>query len=123
MELLTTVIARVLFSIPFLVFGLMHFMNAKAMAGIVPTWLPGGAAWVYITGVFLVAAGVSIITKRQGALACKLLAILLTLFILTVHLPGLSTPHAQMSMIGLLKDVGLVGGALLLAGIFDSETA
>ena len=121
MNVLTTTVARVLFALPFAIFGISHFMNASAMAGVVPAWVPGGIAWVYITGLALIAASVSIITKRQGALACKLLALLLASFILTIHLPALGS--SQMAIINLLKDMALAGAALHFAGIFESEEA
>lgn len=44
MKLLTTTIARIIFAIPFAIFGIMHLTNADKMAGYVP--IPGGAFWV-----------------------------------------------------------------------------
>lgn len=123
MKLLTTTIARILFCVPFLVFGLFHLMNANQMAGMIPPWLPGGIVWVYISGLGMLAAAVAILTKRQDQLACLLLAGMLFIFILTLHLPGLSNPDpmmAQMAMSGLLKDTGLMGGALTYAGLATS---
>lgn len=122
MNLLTSTVARILFSIPFLVFGINHFMMADKMKFLVPSYVPGGIFWVYLTGAALVLAGISIIAKWQGKLACLLLSILLLTFILTIHIPGMGNPETmQMALIGLLKDIGLVGGALLLAGIFENE--
>lgn len=124
MKALTTTVARVLFAIPFGVFGLMHFMNAGALAGYVPAFIPGGIFWVYLVGVGLLAACISIITGKQGRLACLLLAAMLGIFILTIHLPGAmsSDPQMmQMSMSNMLKDLGLAAGALTYAGIFAGQ--
>ena len=44
MKILTTTIARIIFAIPFLIFGLNHFMKADMMAGMVPSFLPGGVS-------------------------------------------------------------------------------
>ena len=113
---LTTTGARVVFALPFAVFGLFHFTNANAMAGMVP--LPGGVFWVYLTGVALIAGAVGLILKKWGAWAGLGLAALMLSFILGVHLPGLSNPQmAQFAMIGLLKDTALLGASLAFAGI------
>ena len=121
--MLTTKVARILFSIPFLVFGMMHLIAAQGMAQLIPGWLPGGVFWVYITGLCLIAASVSIITTIQGELACKLLSIFLLFVIVLIHIPGLGNEAvAQLSMIGLLKDLGLLGGALTYVGIFNKRT-
>ncbi len=119
MDKLTT-IGRVIFAVPFAIFGLMHIMKANAMAGMVPSFIPGGVFWVYLTGLALLAASVSIITKKQIVLASILLSSLLFIFVLTIHLPALIGGN-QMAMSGLLKDIGLGGAALYIAGIFSKE--
>lgn len=118
MNVLTTIVARVLYSVPFGVFGLLHFMGAENMKGMVPSWIPGGIFWVYLTGVALIAAAISIIIQKQARLASLLLALMLGIFVLTIHLPGLGNEATmQMSMVSLLKDVALAGAALTYAGI------
>ena len=120
MKTLTTTVARILFGLPFGIFGIMHLMGAETMAGMVP--IPGGVIWIYITGLALLAAAIGIITKKMGKLASLLLALLLLIFILGMHMPGLGNEATmQMSMISLLKDMGLMGAALTYAGIFAEE--
>jgi putative oxidoreductase len=121
MKLLTTTIARIIFAIPFAVFGLLHLTNADKMAGYVP--VPGGAFWVYLTGVAMIAAAASIITGKWTKVACLSLAGLLLVIIVTMQIPGLFNPQmAQMAMSGLLKDTSLMGGALLIAGMYDKKS-
>jgi putative oxidoreductase len=120
MNILTGVVARIFFAIPFLGFGIGHLTNASMMAGMVP--IPGGEIWVYVTGIAMIMAGIAAITKFQGKLAMLLLALLLFTYIVTIHIPMMMNPETmQMGMIGLYKDAGLMGGALLLAGIFHRE--
>ena len=122
MNTLTKTSGRILFSVPFLAFGIMHFFFGEGMKGMVPSYLPGGVAWVYITGAALIAAGVSIITKKEGKLAMLLLSVFLVITIATVHIPALANQATmQMAMAGALKDIGLLGGALTYAAIFSSE--
>jgi len=124
MKILTTTVARIIFALPFGIFGIFHFMGAKDMAGMVPSFIPGGAFWIYLVGAALVAACVSIIIQKMAKLASLLLALMLLLFILTMHVPGLMNEVTmQMSMMSLLKDMALMGGALTFAGIFAKEEA
>ena len=110
---------QIVYAIPLLIFGLFHFMNASQMAGIVPSWLPFGVFWVYLTGLGLLAAGVSFIINKQVALAGKLLALMLLIFALTVHLPSIIGGN-QMSMPNLLKDLAMAGAALYIAATSES---
>ena len=118
MQLLTSTVGRVLYALPFGVFGLMHFMASSEMAGYVPSWIPGGVFWVYLTGLALLTACVSIIIQKEARLASLLLALMLAIFVLTLHLPGvMNEATMQMSMVSLLKDTSLMGAALTYAGI------
>ena len=83
----------------------------------VPSWVPGGGVlWVYLTGVALIAAAVSFAFNRLTRVSGILLAVLLFSFIATVHVPGLAAEATmQMSMVSILKDFALAGGALLIA--------
>lgn len=110
-----TKLGRFLLAIPMAIFGIFHFMGAEGMAKMVP--IPGGVIWVYLTGVALIAAAVSIIMQKKARLASTLLAVMLLLFVLLIHLPGVSAggDGGQMSMMNLLKDLAIAGGALVYA--------
>ncbi len=119
-KVLTTTVARYLYAIPFGVFGVIHFINGSAMAGYVPSFIPGGVFWVYLVGVALIAACVSIIIEKYTKMACLLLALMLIIFVLTMHLPGvLNEATMEASMPRLLKDTALAGAALILANNYD----
>ena len=113
-------IGRIMFAVPFAIFGMMHFMAAGDMVGMVPAWVPGGVFWVYVTGMALMAAAISIISKKQIYLASVLLAILMGVFVMTIHLPAILGGD-QMAMGGMLKDISLAGGALLIAGLYKDN--
>jgi len=101
-------------------FGLNHFMNGTGMAKMVPSFLPGGVVWVYITGTCLLAAAIAFLINRQVRLAGILLALFLLLIVVTVHLPAvLNAPDdgsRRFPMVNLIKDTGLAAAALLVAG-------
>ena len=113
-------VGRIVFAVPFAIFGIMHLMKAGDMVGMVPTWVPGGIFWVYVTGLALIAATVSLIIIKHIYLASVLLAVLLFVFVLTIHLPAVMGGD-QMAMGSLLKDMSLAGGALLIAGLFKDN--
>lgn len=118
MENVTQKIGRVLFGLPFLVFGVLHFMNASGMAGMVP--IPGGVFWVYVTGVALILATISFVANKYVFWAAWGLAIFLFLTAITVHLPGV-IDGIQANMSGFLKDISLMGAALYFAGKSSEE--
>ncbi|AOP35298.1 DoxX family protein [Leptospira tipperaryensis] len=108
-------IGKIVYAVPFAIFGLFHFLSAPAMSGMVPSYIPFPVIWVYLIGLALIAAAVSIITGIKTHLATILLAVLLGIFIVLVHLPGAAAGN-QMSTVSLLKDLSLLGAALLIAG-------
>jgi uncharacterized membrane protein YphA (DoxX/SURF4 family) len=120
MKALQTTVAKVLFAVPFLIFGLFHFMNAEMLSAMVPSFIPGGVFWVYLTGLGLIAAPIAILTGKQAHLACLLLGAMLFIFALTVHLPTVMAGDMN-GMSNLLKDLSLSGGAFTYAGIFDQS--
>ncbi|MBW6477911.1 MAG: hypothetical protein K0B37_00660 [Bacteroidales bacterium] len=115
MDVFNKVAGRYVFALPFLIFGVFHFMNAGNMAGMIPGWLPGGVFWVYLTGLALIAASLSMIIKVMDQLASFLLGVMLIIFVLLLHLPG-ALEGDQMSTTNLLKDLAMAGGAWLYAG-------
>lgn len=115
MDVLTKTIGRFIFALPFLVFGVLHFMNSEGMAGMVPGFIPGGVFWVYLTGIALIAASLSMMVQKLDKLAGVLLGVMLLIFALTIHLP-MVLDGDQSAMSNLLKDFSLGGAAWLYAG-------
>jgi uncharacterized membrane protein YphA (DoxX/SURF4 family) len=107
-----TGIGKYLYALPIFIFGLFHFMNANAMAGMVP--LPGGVVWVYITGAGLLAAALSIFIGKYDKLGTFLLGIMLLIFAFSLHLPG-AMEGDQSSTSSFLKDFAMAGAALMYA--------
>lgn len=109
----------ILYAIPLLGFGFGHLANASQMQGMVPSWLPFPLVWVYLTGIALLAAGASFILNKKVELAGKLLALMLVIFVLTMHLPGVIGGN-QMSMPMMFKDLAMAGAALYFSATADS---
>jgi uncharacterized membrane protein len=111
-------VGRILYAMPFAVFGALHLSMSASMAATVPGWVPGPhVVWVYLTGVAMIASALAIAADRFSRIAGLVVAGLMALFVLTVHIPGLRDPAvAQMAMVALLKDTALLGAALMVAG-------
>ncbi|MEI6883114.1 MAG: DoxX family protein [Bacteroidota bacterium] len=115
-------IGRILFALPFGILGLNHFLMYSYYVGIVSSFIPGGGFTVIITGLALIAASLSIIIKKFVKLSCLLLALLLFIFIVSIHIPMLfDKSMATMALIELFKDTSLLGGSLLIAGIYGEK--
>jgi uncharacterized membrane protein YphA (DoxX/SURF4 family) len=80
---------RVLFGLTWVFYGWSHFVYADYTAGMVPTWLPGGLAFAYLTGLGHIAAGIGIMVGVLPRLAATLEAMMMSLFGLLVWVPSL----------------------------------
>lgn len=117
-----TTIGRILYAIPFAVFGVNHFLMMDYYVGMLTSFIPLGAYTIILTGIMLIAASISILSKKYVKLSTLLLAGLLFIFIVTIHIPNLFHEADNTStLIALLKDISLMGGSLMIAGIYSEE--
>ncbi len=115
-------LGRILFAIPFGIIGLNHFFMVDFFSGMLTSFIPGGGFTILFTGFLLIAASVSIMFQRYVTLSCLLLSIMLLIFILTIHIPQLFDPSkVQVAFMQLLKDTALMGGAIMIAHIYQPE--
>ncbi|MCJ7820654.1 MAG: hypothetical protein MUP53_05585 [Bacteroidales bacterium] len=117
-----TILGRILFALPFAIFGINHFVMMDYYMGMLTSFIPLGAYTIILTGIIMIAVSISIITKKFVRLSTLILAGLLFIFILTIHIPHLMAGTDKPAvLIMLLKDISLMGGSLMIAGIYSEN--
>jgi uncharacterized membrane protein len=121
-------VARRLFGIACLVFGLSHFEYANFTAGMIPAWLPLRPGLAYATGAGHAAAGLAILFGIRPRLAATLEAAMMSSFVALVHIPSLWTspdwaPTSRIQWTALFWATALAGSAWIVAHSFGKRPA
>jgi putative oxidoreductase len=107
-----TVIGKYLFAIPFVIFGIMYLINAEAMTTFIS--MAGNIVWIYIAGLVMLMAGVTILIGKKDAVATFLLGIMFIIFACFVDLPALIEQGNNETITTLLlRDLIIAGAAFV----------
>jgi uncharacterized membrane protein len=110
-------IARWVFGICSIAFGLGHLFFVQQDTVYVPKWMPlGGEFWTIVTGICFVLAGFAILSGIQDVLAARLLALMFLVFN-AVALPPFIFAHPERHAAwgGNAYNLAAVGSAWILA--------
>src|SRR4030095_3086419 len=77
----------ILFSIPIISFGILHFLYAKDVADYVPSWVPYHMFWTYLAGTALIGSGLAIILEIKLGLIAALLGAMIFIWFIILHIP------------------------------------
>jgi uncharacterized membrane protein YphA (DoxX/SURF4 family) len=116
-------IARVIFGICPIYYGVSHYLYLANTVSMVPAWLPPGQTfWAYATGVAQIAAGIAIIVGVCARPAAMLLAAMYIVFAILVHAPRIIMySHMAMSWGENAINFALTGAAWVIAASIPLE--
>ena len=105
-----------LFALSMLVFGIQHFMYAKFIAALIPTWIPGHLFWIYLTGAGMIAVGIAMLIKQQERLAAICLGVMFLLWVIVLHAPRvIAHPHNPDELTSLFVALAFSGASFIIA--------
>ncbi|HEX3438117.1 MAG TPA: hypothetical protein VHT24_15215 [Pseudacidobacterium sp.] len=110
-------LAPMCFAIPLAVFGAEHLSSSQALLPAVPSYMPWRMFWVYFVGFALIAASLSIATRRQVRWSGLLFGIMMFLFVAMLHLPGAVRTGGRIPWTIVFREMSFGGGGWVLAGI------
>ncbi len=122
---IVTRIAIYLLAVVLIIFGVFHYKSPYDLVVYLPEFLPGGVFWVYLTGTAFILVGVSFILNRFVKIASYVLAIMLFIFVVTIHIPNAmnagDATFRQIALISVLKDTAIMCFALFIAGTAHNQ--
>jgi uncharacterized membrane protein len=114
--------ARLLLGAAMVVFGLSHFAYAEFTAAMIPAWMPLRLPLTYFTGAAHVAAGAALLLGIVPALAVRLEAIMMSAFIVLVHIPAVTAqPASREQWTALCIAAALAGAVWVVFGSFSVQ--
>lgn len=117
-------IGRILFAAMFVLSGINHFTKAEAMTGYAQfKGVPQPKLANLVSGVILLAGGLSVILGIVADLGALVVSILLVIMAVLMHdFWKQSDPQAQQTeMIGFLKNISMAGGGLFMFAVMSLE--
>ena len=116
-------IARWIFGLCAISFGLNHLDAVADNLGYVPKWMPlGQAFWVILTGICFFLAGLAILSRLQDVLAARLLALLFLAFnVFSLPQFIFADPKGHAAWGGNAINLAFVGASLIFADAIASR--
>jgi uncharacterized membrane protein len=110
------ILGRAFVPVGLAMFGAEHLTVPKALAQLVPKWMPAHLFWAYFVGFALFAAATSIALNRFARLAASLTGLMFVLFVLMIHAPNLvADPHNRFLWAVACREISFACGLFLFA--------
>jgi uncharacterized membrane protein len=113
--------SAITFAVIMALYGMEHFFYTSYTPGVpswslVTFWIPWRMFWGYVSGVILLAAGVSVLAKRNPGAALTCLGSVIVGFAIGTYALRVKAHQGQIGeLVNTSKDIGLAGGAFILA--------
>jgi uncharacterized membrane protein len=114
----------ILYTIPIVSFGILHFIYGKDVATMVPSWIPFHLFWIYFAGAALLGSGIAIILKIRLRLIASLLGTMILIWFIILHIPDViasSADDMNGEITSALIALGYSGIAFIIAGTTKSR--
>jgi uncharacterized membrane protein len=113
-----------MFGVPWIVFGVQHYMYADFVRTLMPAYMPWRLFWAYFTGTAMLVAGLSFVARWQVRPAAFLLGCLMLLYLLIVHPPILwREPEVGQHWTRFMQDIAIMSASFGLAMVWGAGRA
>lgn len=118
-------VGRLLIAIAAIFFGVQHFLHPLGLPGVpleklMPTWVPARPFIDYLTGAFLIVAGVCFLLARKTRVAATYLGAWIVLLVVVIYGPVLIGALADPSTAVKVEGLNYFADTLLFAGVILS---
>ncbi|HEX3967755.1 MAG TPA: DoxX family membrane protein [Edaphobacter sp.] len=115
-------LAGIFVAAPMAVFAAEHLAGPRILMQLVPAWMPARLFWAFFVGFALLAAALSLTFKRYVRWSTLLLAIMLFLFVASIHIPNvIALPKEKIFWTVMLRDFAFAAGILAFAAFLSQQ--
>jgi hypothetical protein len=93
----------------------LHFIFAEFVTVLVPSWIPGGAFWIYFSAIALFAGGLGLLIPRTRRLAAAFSGGMILVWVLVLHIPRALTVRDANETTAVFEALAFGGLALIIA--------
>ena len=113
-----TVVARIIFGIVLIFFGVENILHPECAPGVpleklTPAWVPLPHLWAYLVGLLLLVAGAGLLLNKKARLAAAIVGLIMTALTVFLYAPILTTDRGTAQVI---EGINYVADTLLFAG-------
>jgi uncharacterized membrane protein len=105
------------YALPLAVFGALHLSVPQSLLPLVPAYMPGRMFWVYFVCLALIAASLSIATRRLVEWSGLLVGAMMFLFVAMLSIPSALAQGGRIPWTIVFRESSFGGGGWVLAGM------